>query len=129
MNIRFGMVVLIVGDLRRSMAFYRLLGLQIADPFLDRAVSLSQLTDDVSLVLVTEEFARIDPAWVRSERGYGQLLEFLVDDDAAVDACWRQLTAAGYQGRRAPARTFGPYATIVDDPDGNVTLISADPAA
>ena len=127
MTIRFGMVVLIVHDLQRSIAFYRQLGCEIADPFDERPVSLSKLTDDISLVLVTEQFARIDPTWVRPERGYRQILEFLVDDDAAVDAGWERLTAAGHHGRQAPARTFGPYATMVDDPDGNVTLISADP--
>ena len=128
-NIRFGMVVLIVRDLQRSIAFYRLLGLEIADPLEDRPVSLSKLTDDVTLVLVTEDFARLDPAWARPEGGYQQLLEFLVDDDAAVDARWQQLTGAGHPGRQAPAKTFGPYAAIVDDPDGNVTLITSDPKA
>ncbi len=128
MDVRFGMIVLIVRDLARSIRFYRLIGLEIADPLDDRPVSLSKLTDDVSLVLITESFARHDPSWGRPEHGYQQLLEFLVDDDAAVDAQWQQLTAAGYHGRQAPAKTFGPYAAMVDDPDGNVTLISSDPA-
>jgi hypothetical protein len=29
----------------------------------------------------------------------------------------------------APRRTTGPYAAMIDDPDGNVILISSDPAA
>jgi hypothetical protein len=29
----------------------------------------------------------------------------------------------------APAKTTGPYAAMVDDPDGNVVLISSDPDA
>jgi predicted lactoylglutathione lyase len=56
-------------------------------------------------------------------------LEFFVGDDAAVDAEWEKLTSAGYSGRRAPAKTVGPYAAMVDDPDGNVVLISSDAAA
>jgi predicted lactoylglutathione lyase len=129
MNIRFGMVVLIVRDLDRSIDYYRLLGLDIADPFGDRPVSLSKLTDDVTLVLVTDEFARLDPQWTRPDHGYQHLLEFFVDDDAAVDAEWEKLTSAGHPGRQAPAQTFGPYAAIVDDPDGNLTLISSVPPA
>ena len=128
MDIKFGMIVLVVRDLHRSIGFYRLLGLKISDPFPDRPVSLSRLTDDVNLVLVTENFARHDPHWDRPEHGYQQLLEFLVGDDAAVDAEWQKLTSAGYHGRQAPAKTFGPYAAMVDDPDGNVTLITSDPA-
>jgi hypothetical protein len=56
-------------------------------------------------------------------------MEFFVGDDAAVDAEWEKLTSAGYHGRRAPAKTVGPYAAMVDDPDGNVVLISSDAAA
>jgi predicted lactoylglutathione lyase len=126
-DIRFGMIVLVVRDLQRSIDFYRLLGVDVAEPFGDRPVSLSALTDDVNLVLVTEDFARQDPHWVRPRSGYQQMLEFLVDDDGAVDAVWERLTTAGHHGRQAPARTFGPYAAIVDDPDQNVTLITSDP--
>jgi predicted lactoylglutathione lyase len=128
MDIRFGMVVLIARDLQRSIDFYRLLGIDIADPLADRPVTLSALTDDVTLVITTEAFARFESSWQRPERGYQQLLEFLVDDDDAVDAQWRRLTSAGYHGRQAPAHTFGPYAAMVDDPDGNVTLITSAPA-
>jgi hypothetical protein len=65
---------------------------------------------------------------VRPE-SYQQLLEFLVGADAPEDAEWERLTAAGYHGRMAPARTTGVYAAMIDDPDGNVVLISSDPAA
>jgi predicted lactoylglutathione lyase len=129
MKIKFGMVVLIVRELPPSIDFYRLLGLEIADPMPDRPVSVSRLTDDVSLILISDELARRDPDWARPERGYQQLLEFLVQDEVTVDTQWQTLTAAGYRGRQAPARTFGPYAAIVDDPDGNVTMITADPEA
>jgi predicted lactoylglutathione lyase len=127
MDIRFGMIVLVVRDLQRSIDFYRLLGVDVAEPFGDRPVSLSALTENVNLVLVTEDFARLDPQWARPQGGYQQMLEFLVDDDAEVDAGWERLTGAGHHGRQAPARTFGPYAAIVDDPDHNVTLITSDP--
>jgi hypothetical protein len=82
----------------------------------------------VSIVLV-EGFAKgADPTWVRPE-GYQQAMEFVVGDDADVDSEWNRLVAAGYHGRMAPTRNAGPYAAMVDDPDGNVVLLSSDPDA
>jgi predicted lactoylglutathione lyase len=129
MGIRFGMVVLVVRDLQRSIEFYRLLGLEISDPMPERPVSVSEMNDGINLVLLTEEVARRDPDWSWPQGGYQQILEFMVVGDAAVDAEWEKLTAAGHHGRQAPARLFGPYAATVDDPDGNVVLITADPDA
>ena len=129
MAMQLGMVVLDVRDLQRSIDFYRLLGLEIPDPHPDRPVSLYRMESGVSMVLIEGWAERNDPTWVRPEGGYQQLMEFLVGDDAAVDAEWSKLTAAGYHGRRAPAQTDGPYAAMVDDPDGNVVLITSDPDA
>ena len=66
-----------------------------------------------------------DPQHRPVEGGYGVLLEFFLADTDAVDAKYAELTAAGYHGRMAPKQTEGPYATMVDDPDGNVALITA----
>jgi predicted lactoylglutathione lyase len=129
MDIQLGMVGLDVRDLRRSIAFYRLLGLGMPDPHPDRPVSLLRMPSGVSLVLAEGFAASSDPGWVRPERGYQQILEFFVGDDAAVDDEWDKLTAAGHHGRMAPTKTLGPYAAMVDDPDGNVVLISSDAAA
>lgn len=125
------MVVLLTRDLRRSVELYRLLGLAMPEPRADRPVSLLRMASGVSLVLTSETFAeRSDPTWVRpGEDAYRQLLEFVVDDDAAVDETWRRLTAAGAHGRKEPDTLTGIYAAMVDDPDGNVLLISSDQSA
>jgi predicted lactoylglutathione lyase len=123
------MVGLDVRDLRRSIDFYRLLGLDLPDSHPDRPFSLCRMDSGVSLVLAEGFAAASDPSWVRPERGYQQVLEFFVGDDAAVDAEWDKLTSAGYHGRMAPKKTTGPYAAMIDDPDGNVVLISSDAAA
>jgi predicted lactoylglutathione lyase len=129
MGIQLGMIGLDVRDLRQSIEFYRLLGLAIPEPSPDRPVSLYRMDSGVSLVLAEGFAASNDPDWVRPERGYQQFLEFFVGDDAAVDAEWDRLTSAGYHGRMAPTKTLGPYAAMIDDPDGNVVLISSDAAA
>jgi predicted lactoylglutathione lyase len=130
MGIQLGMIALEVRDLQRSIEFYRLLGLAVPDPFPDRPVSVYRMDSGVSLVLAEGFAAAADPGWARPKgNGYQIFMEFFVGDDAAVDAEWEKLTAAGYHGRRAPAKTVGPYAAMVDDPDGNVVLISSDAAA
>lgn len=128
MTLQLGMVVLDVSDLESSIAFYRLLGLDVPDPFPDRPVALHTMQSGVSIVLVQGFAVGIDPNWVRPD-SYQQALEFYVGDDAAVDETWSRLTTAGYHARKAPASSKGIYMAAVDDPDGNVVLISSDPNA
>src|ERR1700759_5039557 len=128
MTLQLGMVVLDVDDLERSITFYRLLGLDVPDPFPDRPVALHTMASGVSMVLVQGFAAQLDPDWVRP-RSYQQPLEFYVGDDAAVDEMWNRLTVAGHHGRMAPTTQTGLYAAMVDDPDGNVVMISSDPTA
>ncbi|MFF5078502.1 VOC family protein [Actinoplanes sp. NPDC000266] len=128
-TIQLGMVVLDVRDLQQSVAFYRLLGLDIPGPLPGRPVTIHRMESGVALVL-TEGYAEAnDPTWRRPDHGYQHFMEFFAGDDASVDAIWNKLTEAGHHGRMAPRRTTGPYAAMVDDPDGNVLLISSDPAA
>ena len=128
LTLQLGMVVLDVDDVDRSIAFYRLLGLDVPDPFPGRPVALHTMDSGVSIVLVRGFAAGLDPDWVRPE-SYQQALEFSVGSDAEVDEMWTRLTSAGYHGRLAPTTRTGPYAALVDDPDGNAVLISSDPAA
>lgn len=129
MEMQLSMVVLEVRDVAKSVEFYRAIGLAMPDPREDRPVSLLRMPSGVSLVL-TEKFASVyDPAWTRPAGGYQQMLEFFAGEDAEVDAMWDRLTAAGYAGRMAPTQTQGPYAAMIDDPDGNVVLLTSDQAA
>lgn len=128
MALRFGMIVLYARDLHKSVRFYRALGLDVPDPQTDRPVVVCKMTDGVTLIITTGQLARrFDPAWTRTDHGYQQVIEFFADDDAAVDAAWGKLTSAGYTGRTAPGHLNGPYATLVEDPDGNVILITHEP--
>ena len=128
MAIEFGMMVLYASDLQRSIGFYRQLGLDVPDPRPDRPVAIHRMDNGVTIIFTTGEVAvRFDRDWTPPPTtGYRQVMEFLVDDDAAVDELWNRLTATGYHGRTAPGRFNGPYAAMIDDPDGNVVLISND---
>jgi len=123
------MLVLEVRDLEASVAFYRALGLDVPDPQPGRPLVIHRMGSGVSLLLTTSFAATYDPAWTRPAGGYQQLLEFYVGDDASVDRRWADLVAAGHPGRMPPTQTAGPYAAMVDDPDGNVVLLTSDEGA
>lgn len=125
-GVSFGMVVIYARDLRRSIDFYRLVGLDISDPHPEQPVAAWQEGAATRLIITTDLVAqRFDAHWVRPERGgYQQVVEFFVKSDEAVDAAWRRLTAAGYTGTSSAGHLLKPYATMVEDPDGNVVLIT-----
>jgi catechol 2,3-dioxygenase-like lactoylglutathione lyase family enzyme len=122
---RFTMVVLLVEDLPRSLAFYRRLGVAFpadADVRTDIQVPLG----GGHQMVISTTFVRNDPDRQAPSGGSRVMLEFFVDGDDAVDAKFAELTEAGYRGRRAPWRTsFGAYMGLIDDPDGNTVLVTA----
>ena len=119
------MVVLLIEDLPRSLAFYRRLGVEFpsdADQRIDVQVPIG---DNHQLVLTTS-FAQVDVDRQPPSGGSRVMLEFFVDGNAAVDAKYAELMEAGYQSRREPFTTyFGAYMCLVDDPDGNTVLLTA----
>ncbi|MFE2889359.1 VOC family protein [Streptomyces sp. NPDC059272] len=128
-SVRFAMVVLYAHDLQRSINFYRLLGLDIADPHPERPVAAWRENGALRMIITTAPVAqRFDPNWARPEPGgYQQVIEFFVNDDEAVDATWERLTSAGHKSTRAPGHLLDAYATMIEDPDGNVVLITNEP--
>jgi len=119
------MVVLLIDDMPRSVAFYRRLGVPLPADAEGRTDIVVPIGDAHQLVLTTT-FVRNDPDRRPPSGGSRILLEFFVDGNAAVDALFTELTGAGYHGRREPFLTnFGAYMGLVDDPDGNTVLITA----
>jgi catechol 2,3-dioxygenase-like lactoylglutathione lyase family enzyme len=127
MEIQLSMLGLFVRDMGTALRFYRLLGLDIPASDDGKPFVLHRMGSGVSIFFDTVFAARYDRQYTpRAGTGYGSLLEFYLGDDSAVDAKYAELTAAGYHGRMAPERTSGPYAAMVDDPDGNVVLLTSD---
>lgn len=131
MSIQLAMVGLVVADMKRSLDFYRALGLEIPDEENAKRFVMHRMPSGVTLFFDTVFFPRSDPERRPAERGrYNVSLEFYASTREAVDAAYEKLTALGHAGRKAPWKSPGPYAAIVDDPDGNPILITAeDPAA
>jgi catechol 2,3-dioxygenase-like lactoylglutathione lyase family enzyme len=122
---RFTMVVLLIENLPRSLAFYRRLGVEFpADADGGRDVQVP-IGGGHQMVL-TSTFAQAIPDHEPGTGNSGIVIEFFVEGNDAVDAKYAELTAAGYTGRRAPFETsFGAYMCMVDDPDENVVLVTA----
>jgi predicted lactoylglutathione lyase len=119
------MVVLLVEDLARSVAFYRRLGVAFPDDVESRPSVVVDMGGDHKLVLSTTFLRNINDHVPPTGDGR-VMLEFFVDGDAAVDAVCAELVDAGHRSRREPFRTdFGAYMGLVDDPDGNTVLITA----
>ena len=122
---RFTMVVLLIEDLPRSLAFYRRLGVEFP-PEADQRVDVQVPIGDNHQLVLTTSFAQVDLDRQPPSGGSRVMLEFFVDGNDAVDAKYAELMETGYQSRRAPFTTyFGAYMCLVDDPDGNTVLVTA----
>lgn len=119
------MVVLLVEDIARSLAFYRHLGIEFpegSDERRDVAVDIG----DGRTIIWTTTFGSNDPTRTPPSGGSRIMLEFFVEGNAAVDSTFAELTAAGYHVVREPFVTsFDAYMCLVDDPDGNTVLVTA----
>ena len=105
----------------RSLAFYRRLGLDIpqsADS--EGHVDLS-LPGGLRMSWDTVEVIRsFDAGWTAGTGGPGMSLAFRCDTPAEVDATYRDLVDAGYEGHAEPwDAPWGMRYAVVHDPDGN----------
>jgi uncharacterized glyoxalase superfamily protein PhnB len=134
MALELFMIGLVVQDMARSLEFYRLLGLAIPAGSEGQAHVEIKMGSGLTFFLDSNP-SRWDPGFVKRKNpvrteasdSYPFILEFYLKERAAVDAKYNQMTGSGYQGQRAPYQTsFGMYFAIVNDPDGNSILLSAD---
>ncbi len=114
-------VGIVVGDMARSLSFYRALGLQIPPEADEEQHVEVALPGGLRLMFDTVELMRgFDPGYVASAESGGISLAFRCDSVADVDRLHDELVAAGHRSHLAPFDAFWGqrYATI-DDPDGN----------
>lgn len=128
---RLDLVGVVAADMSATLAFYRLLGLDLpADADSAPHVEVT-LPGGLRIAFDTEQTVRsFHPGWKAG--GEGRIaLAFLLDDPAAVDAAYAELTAAGHPGELEPFDAFwGQRYAIVRDPDGTaVDLFAPLPAS
>ncbi len=119
---RFNQVNIVVSDMARSVAFYELLGADVADiipPWADHHRELTSTTPETSVELDSAVSA---PNWASGwvpERT-GVVLGFGVDEDDDVDAIAAAVEGAGHPVLQPPHDAFfGSRYAVVEDPDGN----------
>ena len=125
MSLELSMVGLVVRSMPVSLEFYRRLGVEIpADADRER-VRDAPHGERCHLVLGHSLCKEIRSRPRRACRRIPDHARVLSGQQEAVDAKYQELVGFGYHGRSAPVQTSGPYAAMVDDPDGNMILLTA----
>ena len=126
MAVTLDVVGIAVKDMAASLAFYRLLGVDVpagneAEPHVEVEMGALRLAWDTEEVL-----RRVYDGWEEEPIGHRIELAFRCDDGAEVDAVFARLEAGGYRGHKAPwDAVWGQRYAIVEDPDGNLISLYA----
>jgi uncharacterized glyoxalase superfamily protein PhnB len=116
---------IVSADLKESVRFYRLVGLQIPETTEDHIEAVTPggirvMFDALALI------KQIDPDWVQP-KGRPIGLAFRCINPKEVDEVYVRVVAAGFRGKAEPFDAFWGqrYATVLD-PDGNGVDLFAD---
>lgn len=117
-------VSLVVKDMSKTIAFYRLLGVDIPEDSIwlqdgvGHHVTVKQ-GSGLNLDFDSEAMTRAyDPAWKAGSGG--NTIIFHSPTREAVDEIYNDMTSAGHSGHLAPFDAFwGARYAVIDDPDGN----------
>ncbi|MER5882918.1 VOC family protein [Streptomyces sp. NPDC001941] len=126
---RLDAIGIVTADLAASLAFYRLLGVDLPEDAASAPHVEAALPGGLRLLWDTEEVIRsFDPSWTRPEAGGERLgLAFLCESPAQVDATYDALLAAGHRGHLKPwDAVWGQRYAVVLDPDGLGVSLFAD---
>ena len=118
---------LVVHDMEKSIAFYRLIGLDLPDSAIWRTQTgahhvVMRMPDGFELALDSHALAEVyNAGWhPTSATGSRTVMSFRLQDATAVDDTYQRMTDAGHDGAQPPYYTFwGSRYAIVVDPDGN----------
>lgn len=119
------MIGLVASDIKATLAFYRLLGLDFPTeddgPYVEVATrgGLRISINDLTMI------KSMEPDWIQPV-GQRIGLAFLCDGPAGVDAKYAEMLSAGHPSHKAPWDAFWGqrYAQVVD-PDGNIVDLFA----
>jgi uncharacterized glyoxalase superfamily protein PhnB len=115
----------VASDMGRSIAFYRLLGLDMPDTPGEGHVEATT-ANGTRLMLDSEEVMRSFRDWSR-ETGNQVALAFECSSPAEVDEVYARVTGGGFHGEKEPWDAFwGQRYALLLDPDGvEVNLYAA----
>lgn len=115
---RFDAFGLVVTDLAASLAFYRMLGVDLPETGEGHVEGV--LPGGIRMMFDTVEIVQSFSEWEPASGGHRIALAFLCDTPADVDATHASLMGAGHRSQVDPfdAPWGQRYATVLD-PDGN----------
>jgi len=116
---------IVSADLKATVRFYRLVGLQIPDTTEDH-IDVTTPGGVRVMFDALELIKQLDPEWVKPA-GHPMALAFRCINSKEVDEVYGRVTAAGFKGKTPPFDAFWGqrYATVLD-PDGNAVDLFAD---
>ena len=122
MSPRLDVFGIVVSDMARSLAFYRLLGLEFPEGAEDEPHVEAPLPGGMRYALDTEDTMRtFDPSWKRPTNGHATGGAFRCVSPDEVDQIYRDLLAAGATTYKEPWDAFwGQRYAQLKDPDGTV---------
>lgn len=120
MAARLDALGMVVEDMAATLAFYRLLGLDIPAEASTEGHAEATLPGGIRLMWDTVETVQSFSTWEPPSGGHRIALAFLCESPADVDATHEVLVAAGHRSHVDPFDAFWGqrYATVLD-PDGN----------
>lgn len=123
------MIGLLVKDMKKSVEFYRRLGLDIPEGK-ENELFVPIKMGELTFFLSYKEQNKIwDPKNTGvSGDGYRIILEFYLKTRQTLDSKFQELVEYGYNVHLKPFLTsFNTYFAVIKDPDGNHILLSAEP--
>ena len=113
------MIGIVVSDVPRAIAFYRLLGLAFGDPKPGEDFVEVKTPNGYRISLNAESMVKeFAPNWTKPV-GQRMELAFLCESPSQVDETYSAVTKAGHKGVKEPWDAFwGQRYAIVADPDG-----------
>ena len=123
-QLALGQINIVVRDMRRSLAFYRLLGVSIEEipiaewaPHHASGVTSNGMQVEFDSIAFAKQW---NPALDEAKLGSSTLPFCHVPSREDVDRVHARVTAAGHRSQKAPEDAFwGARYAIVEDPDGN----------
>ncbi|MFC0433124.1 VOC family protein [Kutzneria buriramensis] len=121
MTPQLAVVGLVVDDMAKSLAFYRLLGLDIPLDSDSEPHVAAALPGGLQIMWDTVDTVRsFDPTWSPAAGSPRVGLAFRCGSPAEVDRVYREFVDAGHPGHLEPWDAFwGQRYAVVRDPDGN----------
>jgi len=119
------MIGIIVSDMRKSLDFYRALGLPIPQGA-EKEDHVQVIANGYRIAWDTEDAIKsFNPDW-RAPNGSRIGLAFKCENAADVDATFQRLAKLGYRAHKEPWDAFwGQRYAQIQDPDGNVVDLFA----